>query len=211
MPAVLLQLTGLIFIEIIGQKISMDDLYHLLIGSDKGRIDFELLKSSIPKFILYQTFLILFSVLLGYSIRIAALRFNLDKKFGFLKINNDWYYLFSGRILNNSQAIELVQIDVLVSSNEGDVIYCGILDRYYLSPDGSIDRIYLSNVYRRRFSNDLRKEHIKTEKESDERYYNMPGDFFVIFGRAILNVNITYYMLSENESPVMKIQPAPMV
>jgi hypothetical protein len=117
-------------------------------------------------------------------------------------VNNDWYYLFSGRILDIPESIELVQVDVLVSSDHGNVIYCGILDDYFLSDEGGIDKLYLLNVYRRSFISDSSVEKNEfVDKEMDERYYNMPGDYFVVFGREILNINVSYYYLSaENDN-----------
>jgi len=111
------------------------------------------------------------------------------------------YYPFSGRILDNPENVEFVQVDILVKSDHGNLIYCGILNNYYLSPDGSIDKIYLLNVYRRSFSSDSIEESKNfLDKELDDRYYNMPGEYFVIFGREILNINVTYYNLIENST-----------
>ncbi len=205
LPAIAIQFIGFEIVSLY-YKISISDFYYLLIGADKSTINFALIANSIFEFLAYQITLIIISLLIGYSFRIVVLRNSWDKKFSFLKIKNDWYYLFSGRILDNPENVEFVQVDVLVNSDHGSVIYCGILNNYYLSPDGSIDKIYLLNVYRRSFSSDSTEETKNfLDKELDDRYYNMPGEYFVVFGHKIININVTYYSLIEDEAEANKM------
>ena len=192
-PSVIIQLIGLTILIHLGVEVAIKDIYYLLLASDKGKIDFDTLESNLFPFLAYQILLIFSSALLGFCIRRLSIKLSWDKKFSFLKVGNDWYYLFNGRILDNPEAIDLIQIDIL----SGDVIYCGTLDKFFLTSDGAIDRLYLRDVYRRSFSHDHKQDN--APKDEDERYYNMPGEYFVIFGKDIQNFNITYYILSESK------------
>lgn len=114
-----------------------------------------------------------------------------------LRFNNDWHYVLSGRNLNTDdtgpvQEVKAVYVDVLVETKEGSVLYCGLLDEFYLSEDG-VDRICLYEVYRRRFDQDIKDSERMPNKSFDERYYKMPGDLFVIPYSQIRNLNLTYY------------------
>ncbi len=83
-------------------------------------------------------------------------------------------------------------------------IYSGILEEFYLSENNGLDRLVLYNVYRRTLENDfpkdLKKQSSILDKGTDERYYNMPGDSFVIPYSEIKNMNITYLTLTKEES-----------
>ena len=193
-PAVFIQLAGIICLKLIGYRVSVPDFYYLLIGSKTG-INFKLVSEGFPLFFWYSIVILIFSFLLGTSARWAVTRFRLDRKFNILKVNNEWYYLFTG---SYDQDIDLIQVDILAHSDEGNILYSGILKDFFLNKEGGIDRLYLVAVYRRRFSEDL-KDTSKKPKKLDERYYNMPGDYFVIFGHEIINLNVTYYKLKDQE------------
>jgi len=105
--------------------------------------------------------------------------------------------------------IEFIQVDVLTSGDEGDMLYCGILEKYTLNSKVGLENIYMSSVYRRRLSSDYQaaSEHATgfpieedadpmaavLSKDTDARYYNMPGDYFMIPISEVKNINITYY------------------
>ncbi|MEM9260129.1 MAG: hypothetical protein AAGA62_10820, partial [Bacteroidota bacterium] len=76
--------------------------------------------------------------------------------------------------------------------------------------DQGIDRLFLSDVYRRNFSQDVaekppgkrKKPHysvneVTVAKDFDERYYRMPGNYLVIPFGEIRNLNIIYTRLEE--------------
>jgi hypothetical protein len=68
-----------------------------------------------------------------------------------------------------------------------------------------LDRIYLSNVYRRKLKDDLSNDQPNVgylERHLDSRYYSMPGDLLVLTYDKIINLNITYYQVEENTSSV---------
>ena len=88
-----------------------------------------------------------------------------------------------------------------MNSTEGNIIYSGILENYFLSKENGLDRIYLRNVYRRKLKDDLGNEHGNVgylDRHLDNRYYAMPGDLFIINYDKIINLNITYYINQED-------------
>lgn len=176
-PAFFIQILALIFLQLIGKTLATKDIYLLLIG-EKG-IDFNTVNTNLIPFLLYSLILLLISYMIGASARFIVSKYNLDLKYNILKVNNEWYYLFSGKLIKED--LDLIQLDILVSSDKGTTLYSGILEDYFLNKDGGIDRLYLIRVYR-------------------DTKYEMPGDFFVIFGKDILNINLSYFRLEEPAS-----------
>ncbi|RYE28477.1 MAG: hypothetical protein EOP42_16775 [Sphingobacteriaceae bacterium] len=119
--------------------------------------------------------------------------YKLDRRYKLFRFQNEWHYLFSGEILDfpdihsSAKTNQLTFVDALVNTSEGSLIYSGILSSYVLSSSTGIDRIYLSDTRRRYLKND--------DQNNPERYYDMPGDFFVIFSSQIINLHITYYSI----------------
>lgn len=219
-PALFMQVVGILIVEnTFHQTIRLDILYCLITGSEE--IDFKTIRPDLFPFLLYLSVLIVASVLLGITTRILVRKLKLDLFLAFLRFGNEWYYLLSGEILNlakrtgdpnapwyipfrdyldtlrkRKSRIELIQVDALVNSSEGNFIYSGILENFFLSKDNGLDRIYLSNVYRRKLKDDLDADTPNVgylARHLDERYYSMPGYLFVITYENIINLNITYY------------------
>jgi hypothetical protein len=212
-PAFVFQLAGiLVIIHFTIYQVRLDQLYQILTGAD-SEIDFNFILGSLPVFLLYILILIIIAAVLGLSARFMVRKLHLDLRYPFLKVNNEWYYLFSGEILDlldtpgESKNVEMIQIDVLVSTGDGTMVYSGTLENYFLSKDNGLDRIYLSNVYRRKMKDDLDRTKPNVgylDRYLDERYYAMPGDLFVVTYDKIINLNVTYHgwsnVLQENAS-----------
>jgi hypothetical protein len=211
-PAFFFQIVSILVIEkIFGYRVRLDLIYQLITGKDS--IDFLFLDKNLFPFLLYITGLIILSIFCGVLTRKFVRKYQLDLKFKFLRFGNEWHYLFSGEIFYqtrkiNPDTIFFIQVDVVMSSSEGDMIYSGTLEDFYLSKDNGLDRIYLRNVYRRSLKNDLSSDKPNVgylNRIEDERYYAMPGDLFVITYNRIVNLNITYITL---ENPVESDEPA---
>jgi hypothetical protein len=215
-PTFFLHSVAILLIEsLMNYSIRLDILYQLMIGETS---DFEVVRKSLFPFLAYLAIVIAISIFSGSMLRFVIRKLRLDFYLSFLRLGHEWHYLLSGEILNYpkrntrssslkflrkylkalgrpSKKIQWIQIDALMSSSEGDVIYSGILNEYYLSRDNRLDRIYLSEVYRRKFKKDLELDEEESERVQhlDDRYYSMPGDLFVIQYDKVLNLNITYY------------------
>ncbi|MFM7399483.1 MAG: hypothetical protein ACKO4W_01135, partial [Bacteroidota bacterium] len=200
----------------------VSQLYLVVSGakaSDGLRLD--LINGGINYFLSYVFILSALSGVLGYVAQIIVLRFDLDIMYPIMSVSNEWDTLFSGRKLDKAlrKKIEFIQVDALVSTSEGDVIYCGVLKQYILNKSG-LDKIYLYPTYRRKLSDD-KSEANQTEGDSenitystelvspvseyiggkadDVRYYNMPGSYFILSYQHIKNINISYIIFSVEE------------
>ncbi|MBT1703614.1 hypothetical protein [Chryseosolibacter indicus] len=225
-PALLFQLAGMWVTEnVFNTSVNLDIVYQLITGEQSN---FQIIKASAIPFSIYITVLLIIGVVCGLTTRALVRVLRLDLYLKFLRFGNEWYYLLSGESLNlpikkrnetwygsikdyfkslrKKKTIPLlIQVDALVNSSEGDMIYSGVLKDFFLSKDNGLDRIYLSNVYRRSFRNDLANEENNPgflARDTDERYYTMPGYAIVISYDKIQNLNITYYLEQNFEDEV---------
>lgn len=146
-------------------------------------------------------------MLAGLLSKLFVRNFKLDRKFKLFRFQNEWHYIFSGEILDfpkvpgQAEDIDFSYIDALLKTDEGTVIYSGLLAEYILTKDGGIDRIYLTEVKRRFLKDDVRADSEKAltnaeDLSPDNRYYYLPGQFFIIPYNQIINLHITYYKVT---------------
>jgi hypothetical protein len=201
---------GMFIVEspFIDKEVQFREVYKLLLGEKD--MDFSLLKKSYYFFILYITILSSLGYFIGGQLKKWVLKHNWDKKTRLLSPSSDWDYLLSGRI-NNISKKDFIVVDALVESSEGDMIYVGILAKYFLNKDKSLDRIYLQGAIRRKLSNDakLPQESEITDLSNhkaiyahygvafDERYYELPGDYLVLPFGQIKNLNVSFRTFDE--------------
>jgi hypothetical protein len=205
-PAVFFQLTGVLLLEnIFGANVRIDIIYQMMNAEKSSELDFTVVRNGLFPFLLYIASLIIISAGSGRFLRFLIRKFRLDIRYRFFRLNNEWHYLFSGEILDfpnvpgESENIDFIQVDLLANTSEGSVIYSGILQDYYLSKDNGLDRLYLSQVYRRKLKDDLEYAEQSPVQKLDERYYQMPGELFVIHYDKIMNMNVTYHRFSLEE------------
>jgi len=213
-PALVLHLCGMLLVEALWEvEVRLDQFYYLITGAkDSAQIDFEVIKFSLPGFTGYLILASVVAVSLGMILQRVVMHWDLDSKYPFLRLSNEWERLLSGRVLGptDHKKIEFIQVDVLTSGDQGNMLYCGILEKYTLNSKVGLENIYMSSVYRRRLSSDYQAaaSSLSTElpvqestdlttsvlsKDEDDRYYNMPGDYFMIPISEVKNINITYY------------------
>jgi len=205
-PALFFQLTAMLVLEnIFLVQTRIDVIYQLITSDSSSDINFNTIRAGFLPFLIYTFSLILISAACGRLLRSIIRRLKLDIRYRFFRLNNEWHYLFSGEILDfpdvigKSENIEIIQVDLLANTSEGSVIYSGILQDYYLSKDNGLDRLYLSQVYRRKLKDDLAYSDQSNIQKLDERYYQMPGELFVIHYDKIINMNVTYHRFSLEE------------
>lgn len=202
-PALFLQCIGYWVAErFFNYEIKLELVYQLIIGANNPgyKPDFALAQVSILPFLGYNTVLLILAITLGKLFRYIVNETKADVRFHGLRFNNDWYYLLSGRVVDvtgwegHSEEIEYVFVDVLVETKECSFLYCGVLEEFYFNKD-ILDRLVMSQVFRRKIVEDPTKDTKPEAKAFDRRYYQMPGDLFVLPFSQVRNINLTYYRL----------------
>lgn len=221
-PTLLIQLLGYSLVELVLQNVDEHLLYLLIINNDKA-IEYGLSGRSVLLFSCYSLCIYVLSWYLGSIARRVVIRRKLDIKYPILRLHNDWHYIFSGLMLDfpgqpgDSNDVSAIWVDVLVEGKAGEIIYSGFLEQYVLSKEDGLDRIYLTGVRRRRFTkeehgtrpavvNEETQAKVDPDSEesasaTDDSYYFMPGDYFIIPYKEIKNLNVIYYREQELSDP----------
>lgn len=172
--------------------------------ADKVTRAFKAVYEKSPYIISYFVGVSILGMITGFLSKLVVRNFKLDRKIKLFRFQNEWHYIFSGEILDfpkvagKADDIDCSYVDALVKTDEGTVIYSGLLTDYILTKEGGIDRIYLSSVKRRFLKDDIiygpgNPTEQKQDNTEDKRYYYLPGQFFIIPYNMIINLHITYY------------------
>lgn len=175
--------------------------------SDKVTNAFKAVYEKAPFLIRYFTGVSFVGMTAGFMTKLVVRKLKLDRKIKLFRFQNEWHYIFSGEILDfpkvpgNAEDIDCSYVDALVKTDEGTVIYTGLLADYILTKEGGIDRIYLTDVKRRFLKDDIIKApDLPNEKQEDNRYYYLPGQFFIIPYNLVINLHITYYKIKNTHN-----------
>jgi len=211
-PGFLLHFLGYLFFLKGRTEIDVVTVGTLLSGtSDPAKVTeaFKAIYLKAPHIISYFVGVCAVGMLAGLLAKLVVRNFKLDRKYKLFRFQNEWHYIFSGEILDfpkvpgKADEVDFSYIDVLVKTDEGTVIYSGLLAEYILSKDGGIDRLYLTEVKRRFLKDDIVPAADLTKSseatDQDKRYYYLPGQFFIIPYSHVINLHITYYKVTVNE------------
>lgn len=176
------------------------------------------IKDDLKIFFLYSAGVFAFASFSGWFCSRCIRVLKLDKKFKLFRYNNQWYYIFSGEVLNmkkfedahsvsfkknKGQELDsfMTYADILVSvSNQNDrkELYTGYVVDYDLKSDDitKLDKVYLIDTHR------YKKKDINPPEAGDivennnptqsRNRIKVPGDIFVLNAENIVNLNLTY-------------------
>jgi hypothetical protein len=147
------------------------------------------ISSSLPYTSIYFVLLYLLSFIFGKLIQWFVFRTN-PYKSSPLAFDTPWYYELKGKISENRDA-EFIKISCLEENKDGAFLYYGILEDFYLTKDGDLDRLSISEVSRRRLSDDD-----NLEKTDTDRFYQIKGDRLILKYSQLKNINIEYLYVS---------------
>lgn len=195
--------------------IDIQTLGTLLSGStDASRVttSFTAIDQHASLIIKYFTGISIIAIVSGLAIKQVVRRLKLDRRFTLFRFQNEWHYVFSGEMLDfpnipgTAESVDFKYVDILMRSDEGTVIYMGVLAHYTLNKEGGIDRIYLSDVSRRY----LKDDEAPGPGKQDNRYYDLPGEFFIVPYHLVLNMHITYYRVNLTPETEKEIADVPV-
>ncbi|MEJ2044479.1 MAG: hypothetical protein P8X74_05490 [Reinekea sp.] len=197
--AIFLHLLWLIItIYIFKIKIDFYTLFVLL-TSYQGRMDAALVavSSSIYKVFTYFITLILFSGILGISLRYLVNKFKLDHGDSWLakvcRVNTPWYYYFTDHYSDHKEEPVYIIVSALVDVAGSGVIYEGFLKKWYTDRDGKLDRIVIEEAVR--WPLDLRSDTPISKAKTDT--FDIFGHNLTLKMSEVQNLNIQYYYFDE--------------
>lgn len=158
------------------------------------------------------------AILAGVLLFILIRKTRSDLVFQDFKFSNEWHYYFSGearvfamekptyrdisRFLK--QPIDGVYLSFTLSKNAEEYLYWGLLYEYYFDKKGQLDKLVLTEVSRRRLSDDKpdTDEVLDSDDEGpfsggDRRFYFIRGEYLVVNYSGIRDLNIEYLVLEE--------------
>lgn len=106
-----------------------------------------------------------------------------------------WYYLLTGADFAKDELPDFIRVAAVVDVAGEAVLYRGVLEEWFVNQDdGTLDRLVISSAERRKFDKDKSDG---TASGSEERFYIIDGDYFVIRYADIVTLNVQYVRITE--------------
>lgn len=195
--SIVIHTSGICILHFLSTNIKFAELYTIIIGKE-SILNNSQLNKGIVRFFSYNLIIILLSWFIAKVIKHFVFKYKLDKTYYSLRLTNYWYEIFSGRNFENVivEKIDWIFLDVLVKNN---IVYSGILkDFNYSKYKDALENVILTSTARsilHECDDDNGSKHLKVGGRSI-----VPGDIFIIPGDQILNINVTYFKLSDDQS-----------
>jgi hypothetical protein len=162
----------------------------------------------------YNFTMIIFAGIAGNIFKTMVRVRKWDRKYKLFRFKNSWHYILKGeffdfpkadmKLLNDKvEDIEFIFVDALVEVNDDTILYDGILVDYELSSNGGLDCISIKDVKRRSLSDDCKIDVNGGKEDNIEHYYPIDGHILVLKYENIMNLNFSYYKLTENDDGIM--------
>lgn len=174
-------------------RIDFSVILALLLGSGDEKLAIENILKNIELIILYWLILYSTAWFSGLVARKIIVKFKIDKYIKFMRLDNKWFYLFSGYDLGiNSDLIAYVGF--IIELGGIPYLYSGLLEEFFLDENGNLDRLVLYGAQRRKIDKDENQQ-----SENKERFYEISGNYFVVQYSEIKNLNIKFYEIKPLE------------
>ncbi|NJX14501.1 hypothetical protein [Tamlana crocina] len=189
----LLHSIWVIVVQHCGYIIDFDIVFRLLFDA-RSIADYSNITRNIYKIISYFLSLTIIAIVISYLFRNLVRVNGWDRKYSFLRYDNNWYYLFSGEVWDipayseseiTSADIDQRVVDILVNTDNGQTIYRGNLVDYQLNKDNGVDYIVLS---------------YPEKKKKGEELKLINSSYFVIPYQEIVNINLRYLITEEEHA-----------
>lgn len=188
--------------QFLGVRVALDAVFFLLAGNYSNAAPFVAAQQAVINYPGYVLLYFLVSVaaagFVGRLAHMAVRRYRLDVRTQYFRFNNHWHYLLSGEteeFAAGRAPITFTSISTIVATHEAAYLYVGVLYDYVLDGKGNLERIILSGpVRRRRLTMDRQSGESRRPVESDPRFYEVEGDYFVLRAAEMSTLNIEYWI-----------------
>jgi len=205
--------------------IRYDLFFEIMFGSysNLNEAEMKVIYSSVYQILWYFLLSYLFAIGAGIGAFKLIRKTHLDLIFQNNQFSNEWHYYFSGEsrvfgIVNPtrklvkeflSTQIDGVYISFTLDKNSDTYLYWGLLYEYYFDKKGKLDKIVLTDVARRKLTDDKKEneEEMENVEDSDDdnvslnqvdtRFYPIRGEYMIFDYSEIKDLNIEYVILEE--------------
>ncbi len=193
-PGVFFQLLFAFLNNLLNPWLAIDfaSLGQILFGPNAAD-EFGRLNSFVGPILLYNIVLIAFCAFIGYKVRKIIRKHKWDLNTKIFRFNNDWWYELKGEFVLfkelgslNYNSIDCCVIDCLVKVDTQYYIYTGVVEFFYPSKEGSLDKIVLSGAQKAIFPVGVHDEFKKIDSQ-----------LFVLKYSDVVNINIRVLELYE--------------
>ena len=133
------------------------------------------------------------SFILGSVGRRIVWASRLDTRIPYLRVRHNWFYILQGREKNRSRDV-VSFVDVLTKLPDADGsqtrLFRGVVSDFELSPAGAIEALTLLHARRGK------------GRGKDFEWREIPSDRFLILGKDIHSINLTYVVIEAQDDPV---------
>lgn len=186
------------------------DVFFDILQSKPSLTSIENISESFNWILIYNVGLFVFSSISGAFLKNLVRTKKLDRKYKFLRYQNQWHYILTGEFFDFPRAnidldkssvedIEFVFVDALIEVNGTSYLYDGILVDYELSNDGGLDFIIIKNAERRKLEADRELDDNGKRIDNIDSYYPISRHLLILKYSEIKNINFSYYKLEEEK------------
>jgi hypothetical protein len=190
--------------HLLGETIDFYAVLVLLTGSSGQELTQALRTATAHpgKVFVYFFSLYLASPLIGWLCHYVVRRCRLDLKLPFLRYDNDWHYVLTGEFLEfpdqqprRDIEVAFVQVSMVTEVGGDPILVTGKLEEFFFDRAGKLDRLVLSNAYRRQIGKDREAGVEQTALAKDQRFYRIQGNYFVVPYAEVKNLNVGFWTL----------------
>ena len=142
-----------------------------------------------------------------WALRRLVSRFRLDRRASPLgpllrPARAHWYYLLSGADFTADALPDLIAVTTVVDVAGQPWVYKGVLDEYFVDPQGQLDRLILQQVVRRPLG-----VQAAPQTRPQDRFERIDGDCVVLHHGEITTLQVDYVRLGRTTEQPPRLQP----
>lgn len=203
--------TAICFIKLINKEVQFNFLYNLILGKDEKEFVFtnKEFTHSFLQFSFYIIICTITSYLIVKVFKYIVHALKLDMRFNFLRNANHWFLIFNkGFIVHSNihgkqkEEIDFIMVDVFIKP---DIIYSGVLIDFNYSPiKDELENLVLFLAKRRKIIN---TDNNSANTPNVTSPVEIPGDIFVLPMKDVVNINVHYLKIEEENLEQEQKQP----
>lgn len=137
--------------DLLGKAVNFTVIAKLLTNDKLSAIELQKVTGNIGWVLCYFSLIFILAYLSAVLLQFLMFKANPTKE-SIFAFNLPWYYELKGKV-NKAHSADIMRLTCMVVAGKDTYLYKGYLEDFYLNSDGTLDRIFLSDVSRRFLKN----------------------------------------------------------